>query len=330
MAPDHGKTSSYFIGVDGGGTQTHAVMTDEQLNLLGEGFGGPGNFLRVGLERATHSVMDAVARALRDARASLARIERIGIGLAGVQYPGHRPWMRDSLTRAFRKDEPPFSPPRPWEERLFLTTDAEVALAGASERKPCVVVISGTGSLAYGMNRAGERARSGGWGPTFGDEGSGHDIARKALMAVVASYDGREPPTGLTRKICGWFGIETPEELPRVIYDRDRRDGSIVTLSQVVEEAAREGDGVARAILQGAGRDLARAVTAVIERLGMENETFNVCYIGSVFHAGGVILDPILDAVSAVAPNATVTSPRYPPAVGAVIYARNLPSDDRA
>lgn len=319
---------AYRLGVDGGGTKTHAVVTDERLSVLGTGYGGPGNFLRVGLERATGSVMTAIERALRESQLTIDRIDLGGIGLAGVQHAAHYRWMQEALSKALAELESDIPGGRPWDEhRWFLTTDAESALAGATEGKSGVVIISGTGSIAYGMSRSGERARSGGWGPTFGDEGSGHDIARRALMAAVAAYDGREKPTILTEKICAWYGIDSPEELPRIIYDREHREGSIAPLSRVVEEAALEGDEVAQGILRDAGRELSRAVTAVIERLQMTSEQFRVCYVGSVFNAGEVILSPIREAVREVAPLAEVSPPLFDPAIGAIILALGQVTD---
>lgn len=322
MAKQPSNGTVYFVGIDGGGTKTHAVVTDERFTVQSQGYGGPGNFLRVGMERASASVMAAVDRALRDARIGVDQVEVAGIGLAGVQHPAHHAWMQDALARAFEERESVARSSRNWSrDRLFLTTDAEAALAGATDCKPGVVIISGTGSIAYGMNGRGERARSGGWGPTFGDEGSGHDIARKALMAVVAAFDGRQSPTQLTEKICNWFGIDSPEELPRIIYDRERKEGSIAPLSGLVEEAAHEGDETARGILREAGEELSRAVVAVIDRLQIQSEQFRVCYVGSVFNAGELILQPIRTAVREVAPLADIAPPLHGPAVGAVMLA---------
>src|SRR5262249_13889324 len=141
-----------------------------------------------------------------------------------------------------------------------LVTDARAALEGALDGKQGVVLIAGTGSIAMGMNAARHVERSGGWGPTLGDEGSGYDIARQALKAVIASFDGRAPKTVLTDRICEQFGIETAKDLPGVIYSGDHNGDSesvaIASLARLVAEAATEGDEVARDILARAGKDL--------------------------------------------------------------------------
>jgi len=202
-------------------------------------------------------------------------------------------------------------------ENFLLTTDAEIALAGATDCQPGLVIISGTGSIAYGMNAQGQRARSGGWGPTFGDEGSGYDIARRALVAVASSFDGRLQPTALSERICRYFGIETPAELPPLIYDNEKGI-NIAALSEVVIEAAREGDAIATTILREAGVELARAVVAVIGRLHMQRDEFRVAYVGGVFSAGDLILQPIRERVAQIAPRATVAPPLFPPTIGAI------------
>lgn len=305
-----------LAGVDGGGTKTTAVVATEQLLRLGEGQSGPSNFLRVGTEAAVRAVLEALEDACQKAGFRVSDLEAIGIGLAGIAHPMHYRRMREALFRALT--ERAARARDLWSaENVLLTTDAEIALYGATDGQPGVVIISGTGSIAYGMNAHGQKARSGGWGPTFGDEGSGYDIARRALAAVASAYDGRMPPTRLTERICQYFGIESPAELPRIIYGNEASP-NIAPLSEVVIHAAREGDAVARHILRDAGRELARTAIAVIKRLRLQHEVFRVSYVGGVFSAGELILDPLRETIHKVAPRAEIGPPLFPPAVGAL------------
>jgi N-acetylglucosamine kinase len=310
----------FVIGVDGGGTKTAALLTDARLVPLGRGWSGPANFLRVGLETAVASVLAAIQQACGQAGVTLSEITALGIGLGGVDHPTHHRRMREALSAAL--NAPPkqrggvVAPVRWGPENLLLTTDADIALAGATDCQPGIVIISGTGSIAYGMNSRGQRARSGGWGPTFGDEGSGYDIARRALRAVVSSYDGRLQPTLLSDRICRHFGIESPADLPPLIYGNERVN--IASLTELVIETARDGDTIAQHILRDAADELARAVIAVIRRLRMQQDEFRVCYVGSVFLAGEMILTPLGERVRAVAPRAILAPPLFPPTVGAI------------
>lgn len=309
-----------LVGVDGGGTKTAALLTDSQLVPLGRGLSGPSNFLRVGLETAVRSVLLAVEEACAQAGVTLRDITALGIGLGGVDHPTHHRRMRDALFAELAARTGALgasSTPTRWgPDNVLLTTDAEIALAGATDCQPGIVIISGTGSIAYGMNNRGQRARSGGWGPTFGDEGSGYDIARRALRAVVSSYDGRLQATLLTERVCRYFGIESPADLPPIIYGSEKIN--IASLTELVIETAREGDTIARQILRDAGEELARAVVAVIRRLRMQQDEFLVCYVGSVFLAGELILEPLRERIGAVAPRATLAPPLFPPTIGAI------------
>ncbi len=307
----------FLAGVDGGGTKTTALVADERLTILGEGHSGPSNFLRVGVEVAVTAILEALEDACRRAGLVPANLRALGIGLAGIAHPAHYRRMREALLRAL-VERLAYGTRDPQQvENIVLTTDAEIALYGATDGQPGVVIISGTGSIAYGVNARGQKARSGGWGPTFGDEGSGYDIARRALTAVASAYDGRMPPTLLTERVCRYFGIESPAELPRVIYG-DATSPNIAPLSEVVIQAAREGDAVAREILREAGWELARTAIAVIKRLRLQQEAFRVSYVGGVFSAGELILEPIRQKIREVAPKAELSPPRFPPAVGAL------------
>lgn len=305
-----------IAGIDGGGTKTIALIADERLHVLGEGRAGPSNFLRVGVDAAVAAVVTALEDACRQARCTLSELAALGIGLAGIAHPAHHRRMREALLRALTERRAGMR--ASWTaEDLLLTTDAEIALYGATDGQPGVVIIAGTGSIAYGMNAHGQKARSGGWGPTFGDEGSGYDIARRALVAVASAYDGRLPPTLLTDRVCQYFGIESPADLPRIIYGSEASP-NIAPLSEIVIQAAREGDAVARHILREAGLELARTAIAVIKRLRLQREAFRVSYVGGVFSAGELILNPLREKIQEVAPRAELAPPLFPPAVGAL------------
>jgi N-acetylglucosamine kinase-like BadF-type ATPase len=265
--------------------------------------------------------MTAINAACQSANVDLNQVRMISAGLAGVQHPTHSRRMREALGGALNQKASQLAgqPTTRWRgQDLMVSTDAEIALAGATDCQPGVVIISGTGSIAYGLNTSGQRARSGGWGPTMSDEGSGYDIGRHALSAVMASYDGRLPETVLTQRVCEYFQLDSPTELPKIVYGDQREAIRLAPLSRVVEDAAKEGDVVAQQILSGAAEELAKAVVAVIKRLKLQDEPFMVCYVGSVFKAGELILTPMRKLITKVAPRAELRPPLFPPAVGAV------------
>jgi len=300
-----------WLGVDGGGTNTRAAIINREGNVSGEGNALAANFLRVGLSDAVEHVTSAVEQACSVAGIDRSQIQAACFGLAGVGNAKHRRQMHDALLRALQIDA------------MSVETDARVALAGATNLEPGVVIIAGTGSIAYGMNDRGEYARAGGWGPAMGDEGSGHYIGRRALEAVVSAFDHRAPETSLTRDVCRHFGVTSPSELPPVIYDSPTEImREIAQLSRIVVKAARGGDIVSRGILTDAAIELARAVAAVIERLKMRHQSFRVAYVGGVFNAGDMVITPMSESISVVAPHATVAPPLFPPVIGAAKLAQ--------
>ncbi len=315
MAQSIDDTSHFWLGVDGGGTNCRAAIIGLSDDVLGTGRAEAANHIRVGMDAAIKHVVQAVTEACQEAGIEPAQITAACIGLAGVAHPDHHRQMLAAL-----KESLPISD-------ITLETDARVALAGATGNRAGVVIIAGTGSISCGVNSRGRFARAGGWGPAMGDEGSGSYIGRRALESVMMSYDYRGEPTSMMNPILRHFGVSSPPELPPVIYDDpDRAMREIARLSGITVEAAREGDKVAREILKDAARELAVATIAVIEQLRMERDEFQVAYVGGVFEAGDLILDPFREEIQSFAPHAKVAPPIDPPVIGAAKMAKAMRS----
>ena len=256
-----------------------------------------------------------MTQACQQAEIELSKVGAACVGLAGVSHPDHHRQMLAALKEALPIPD------------ITLETDARVALAGATGAEPGVVIIAGTGSIACGVNSRGRFARAGGWGPTMGDEGSGSYIGRRALESVMMSYDYRGEPTSMMEPILRHFGVTSPPELPPVIYDDpDKAMREIAQLSKIAVRAGEEGDKVAREILKDAAKELAVAVIAVIEQLRMERDEFHVAYVGGVFEAGGLILDPLREEIQDFAPRAEIAPPIDPPVIGAAKMAKAMRS----
>ncbi len=312
MGFNHGSDTRevFFLGIDGGGTKTHAVITDSSYRVCGEAISGASNPLRVGLEQAVSNVEHAVAEASMRAGLKYSQLTSACAAIAGINHPIHHDTMKDALDHALGL------------ANLELVSDARAALEGALDGRPGVIVIAGTGSIAMGISEAGEIVRSGGWGPTMSDEGSGYDIARRALKAVVSSFDGRSPQTLLTQAVCKRLGVTNASDLPGVIYNSDSEPVEIASLAELVAEAARAGDRVACDILEGAGRELAEMAASVIRRLGFQSRRFRVACIGSVFKSGELVLNSFRSSMLDVAPQSEIGAPLFPPTIGAVKLAQ--------
>jgi N-acetylglucosamine kinase-like BadF-type ATPase len=301
--PRGGQT--FLLGVDGGGTKTRAVVVDARQKILGEAEAGPSNPLRVGVTEAANAVREAAERACVEAGVRRIEVAAAEVGLAGVK----RADIRDRMRAALRSEL--------GIERVEVVTDADIALYGATEGKPGLVIIAGTGSICCGVNARGRHACAGGWGPIAGDEGSGSWIARRALQAVARASDGRGRKTSLVEAACVFFNVAKAEDLSTAVYAPNVTNNCIAGFGRKVIEAAKRRDAVAREIVEEAGRELAQTACAVTRKLHMEQERFQIAYVGGVFAAGNLLLDSLRDMVLEVAPGAYLAPPLLTPAEAA-------------
>ena len=292
------------VGVDGGGTHTRAVILDRD-RVLGEGAAGPSNPLRVGIGNGAAAIREAIDKACGAAMIHRDDLVAVGIGLAGVRRKDIRTRMREVLIETLGI------------KRVDVATDGEVALYGATDGAPGIVVISGTGSICCGVNRQGKHVSAGGWGPVAGDEGSGSWIARRALQAVAQASDERGPQTILTEAACEYFQVGSADDLATAIYAPSMTNDRIAGFSKRVIETAREGDSVAAAILFDAGLELGKAATTVIRKLKMQHDRFQVTLIGGVYAAGDLLIDPLRSEILHLARKAFFADPAFTPTIAA-------------
>src|SRR2546423_8875237 len=192
-APPGAQT--YLLGVDGGGTKTRAVVVDARQRILGEGEAGPSNPLRVGVSDSANAVREAAERACVEAGVRRIEIAAAEVGLAGVKRADIRERMRAALKAELGI------------KSIEVVTDADIALYGATEGKPGLVIIAGTGSICCGVNARGRHACAGGWGPVAGDEGSGSWIARRALQGVARASGGGGRQNSLLQAAGEFFHV---------------------------------------------------------------------------------------------------------------------------
>jgi N-acetylglucosamine kinase-like BadF-type ATPase len=304
------RSRQVVAGVDGGGTKTHAVVMDHEDRILGEGLAGPSNPLRVGITQAAAAVRESLDRACAAAGVRKTDLVAVQIGLAGARRKELRARMEEALGNLNIRE-------------IEVVSDADIALFGATNGAPGVVVIAGTGSVCCGINARGRRARAGGWGPIAGDEGGGSWIARNALRSIAYASDGRGPETSLTAAACSYFHVSTADDLSTAIYAPTITNERIAGFAKPVIEVAKASDQVARGIISDAGKELGVAAVAVIRKLKMEQERFQVAYVGGVFAAGELVLDPLRQEVNRFAPKAYLGPPHFGPAIAAARMARD-------
>lgn len=251
----------YLLGVDGGGTKTLALLAGPDGEIIGMGDGGPSNFYAVGFDAARASLETALRAAWDDAGLQPKPLAAACLGLAGAGRADDiaqvLAWVRGFISAG----------------AIELVNDARLVIEAeaAPGDSPAwgLAIISGTGSIAYGWDPAGNTARSGGWGYLLGDEGSAFSVGLAALRAVCRAHDGRAPATLLTRYLLEAWSLNDPQELVGRVYQGKFPRTEISRLSRVVEAAADAGDAVAAAIFEQAGEELALAAASVASQLGL-------------------------------------------------------------
>jgi N-acetylglucosamine kinase-like BadF-type ATPase len=298
----------YFLGIDGGGTHTTAWLADENLSVLARVQAGPSNPVKVGLASAQRELAKAYRKALREARLRPSTLDAVCAGLAG----GDSAPVQTSMLRWMRKAIPAGA--------HLMTTDAAVTLAAALGESEGIIVIAGTGSIAFGRDRQGGILRVGGWGSQFDDAGSGYDIGRKAILAALRAYDGRGKATGLSHALCRELNLtRITEAVPMQLSAQN-----IATLFPVVQQEASMGDAVAQRLCREAAGHLAELATTIISRLGWKRRRVPVVCSGGIFRSSALIRRSFTQRVHEHAPRAKVTILEREPVEGALILAQQL------
>lgn len=295
---------TYYLGIDGGGTKTYALLSDEHGNILGKGRSGNGNHQIDALE-AANSIREATFGALAEAGLQLEDIAHAYLGLAGADREADYTLLHPMIRRiGFSK--------------YTINCDTMIGLRAGTNHTNGVALICGTGTNAAGRNQEGQHYQCGGFNYMYGDFGGGGALNVEVFRSVIRAWDGREQPTLLTGLLLKMLGYEEVEQMFNDFLDHWKQVP--VHATRLLFEAAAEEDAVALAILHRQGVELGKSAAAVIHKLGMEQDTFDVVLAGSLLTRGdrGWIREPIEEAVHAAAPQASVVTLTTEPVVGAV------------
>ena len=296
----------HVLGLDAGGTKTVCLLADAEGVILSSARRGGANLQASGeleVEKVLHDVME-------DALAGTDIVPAaICLGIAGADRPNDGEMVRGIMRRIGSK------------ARVLVVNDALVALEAGAPGQPGVVIISGTGSIAYGRNARGEAARSGGWGYVLGDEGSGYWIGRAALRAVLREADRRGPRTALTPMLLRHFSVSQAQGLIHEVYQGNLRPAAIGALATCVQQAFGEGDEVAVGILHGAARELEASALSVATRLDLAGQSFPFILAGGIFRAVPWLEQELSRRLPASVPGSSARLLDREPAEGAVAFA---------
>ncbi len=305
--------ADYVIGIDGGGTKTLGAIAGEDGKVIAQHEVGSTNphsntldVVRANLKALTENLLGQAGGKPEDVKA-------ICLGMAGVDRPEDKPMIKNLVNE--------FLP----EADVLPVNDGVIALTGGALKPFGIIVISGTGSIAFGINEKADRVRAGGWGHILGDEGSGYTIALRGLREIMRAHDGRTEGTRLKDLMLGHLKLERPDQLLGWIRDINANKAEIAALSRLVHQAANEGDATATRILSEESEELAEIVEAVSRKLfPADQHNYEVIVAGGNLRKADGFFKMFTDALAKRLPDINVTRPKAEPVDGAVILALDL------
>ena len=306
-----------FLGIDGGGSKTSCLIGDE-TSVLGTGTAAGSNIVRVGEAQARESLASAIRQACTVANLKPSQITRVCVGLAGAGRPEISERVKSIVWELISGEITP-SPISP--EAINVVGDMVIALEAAFGDGPGVIVIAGTGSIAYGRGRDGQIARAGGWGFAISDEGSGHWIGRNALAASLRAWDESQTEHApLLEGLMKSWKIETREKL--VLAANATPPPDFAGLFPAVMDLANSGDPLARDVLTQAGIQLADRAGIVIRRLFLNSGSIPVAMSGGVFRSSALVRQVFYNSLRSECTEAILNPGVIEPVRGALEIAR--------
>ena len=287
--------SQYYIGVDGGGTHTTVLATDSKGKRICLEEGDSLHYHTVGYETARGNLFDILDRIFR--KIPISQVAFLYIGMSAIEFEA----SQEEIERFLGGKRFPFP--------VWMHTDAYTALLGHTLGNPGAILISGTGSIAYGLNEQGKTRVFGGWGPLLGDEGSAYDLGRRGIGCALRFADGIEGETLLLGEMMSYFHLTDPREISEKNLTRKQIAGFAVKTAQ----CALQGDPIAIKIVDNAVACLADLGKAAVDFSGGKE----LGIYGGMLQNDGIVRRRFLKA--AEQKGIVVTCLRLPPQAGAVL-----------
>lgn len=294
-----------YLGIDVGGTKTHALLADEHGNVLGMGCAGPGNHEGVGYDGLTRAMKEALEGALTQSGVRKEDIAGAGFGIAGYDFPSERQPTLESIA-ALGLSCP-----------VEAVNDVVIGLIAGTSEGWGVVVDAGTGNNVRARTRDGREGWVTGCGGLFGEYGGATDIVYRAVQAISHHWSTRGPATRLSEAFMQAF--DAPDLTALIEGIALEKYPLSAELARLVFEVAYQGDEVAREVIQWTARELGETTKAVIRQVNLQDETFEVVLIGSVFKGGPLFTEPLMQTIQEFAPRAMFHALQAPPVIGAVL-----------
>jgi len=289
-------------GIDAGGTTTRCILVNENGEFLAESKTGPANYQVTGPANVVQEIRKAINVVCK--KAGINEIDILGVGLAGVISKEDIQTLKNNLLLIKQV------------KKCYITNDGEIAVLGAYAGESGIVVITGTGSIIYGLKENGVTVKIGGWGPLLGDEGSGFWIGLKALQTIIKTEEGWCTNTSLSNILMNSLNIKNLKELVPFVYQDKLPREKIAALAPLVIRAMADGDLVAKQIIEKGCDELILMVKAMLKKINCQKK--EIAVTGGLFNNS-----PFYDLFSyklKKLSNLKAINPLYPAVYGAILY----------
>jgi N-acetylglucosamine kinase-like BadF-type ATPase len=304
----------FLLGVDIGGSKSHALIADEQGRAVGFAHAGPGNHEVVGYDGLRQVLVELTTSAAGMADVTVDEIAGAGFGVAGYDWPSERAPTLEAIG-AIGLSCP-----------VEAVNDTIIGLIAGAEEGWGVSLVAGTSNNCRGWDRNHREGRVLGNGVFFGENGGSYELILRAMQDVAKAWTRRGPATVLTGKFCDLVGAsDAADLLEGLSQERYAIDADAAPL---VFDAACAGDAVAREVIRWSAQELGDLAVGVIRQLRLEAEAFDVVLVGSLYNGGDLFLSPLGETIRAVAPGARLVRLTAPPVVGAVLLGMQAASLD--
>ena len=300
------KVLRYYVGIDGGATKTAVCAASIDNSSLCYAKTSGSSWREHGIRKVVQNLREAVDSLMVEGGGQVAGMA-MGLPCHGESAEGD-----GVLDQAIREEFAGIP--------IYFTNDVEVGWAGSMALAPGINIVAGTGAIAFGKDRHGQTARSGGWSEFFGDEGSCYWIGRKVMGLFSKQADGRMPRDELYATIRRELNIQNDFSFIDLIHSQYigyRKQ--VASLQFLAEKAALAGSPSARVLYSDAVYELCLLVDAISSKLDFSGKPFYVSYTGGLFKAGDLVLPEFSREIEKR--GGKLSAPRFSPMEGAMLLA---------
>jgi len=298
----------HYIGIDGGGTHSRLAAIGVDKEILARTSGGSTNLNSLS-EYAVSCNIQTLLDPIEDAGIRLRDCLGICIGSAGAST-GDNAALLDEIFRDIG-----------YTCKVKVMNDAELVLTTETGGKPGVIIVSGTGSVGYAVDKNGAIIRAGGWGHIIDDGGSGYRIGMDAIKAAMMAYDGRGQQTMLASMVAEFLGFDSLDQVTSYVYGIDFAKAKIAEVAMLVAYAASQGDTVAIAIEKHAAAEIVDLARALITKAQLQNDEYKLVLNGGVVLHNKNISSIVETEISSIFPKIQIVQVSQSAELGAAYLA---------